>query len=56
LLFCLIFILGWREGLIVTLTVPAILAITIFIAYMSGQTINRITLFAFFAEPWAFGG
>ena len=43
----LIFILGWREGLIVTLTVPAILAITIFIAYMSGQTINRITLFAF---------
>ena len=43
----LIFILGWREGLIVTLTVPAILAITIFIAYMSDQTINRITLFAF---------
>ena len=33
--------------MIVTLTVPAILAITIFIAYMSDQTINRITLFAF---------
>jgi len=43
----LIFVLGWREGLIVTLTVPAILAITIFIAYVSDQTINRITLFAF---------
>ena len=43
----LIFILGWREGLIVTLSVPAILAVTIFIAYMSDQTINRITLFAF---------
>lgn len=43
----LIGVLGWREGLIVTLTVPAILAITIFIAYISGQTINRITLFAF---------
>ena len=43
----LIFILGWREGMIVTLTVPAILAITIFIAYVSDQTINRITLFAF---------
>lgn len=43
----LILILGWREGLIVTLTVPAILAITIFIAYMTDQTINRITLFAF---------
>jgi multidrug efflux pump subunit AcrB len=27
--------------------VPAILAITLFIAYITGQTINRITLFAF---------
>jgi len=43
----LIFFLGWKESLIVTFTVPAILAITLFIAYMSGQTINRITLFAF---------
>jgi len=43
----LIFFLGWKESLIVTLTVPAILAITLFIAYISGQTINRITLFAF---------
>lgn len=43
----LIVVLGWKEGVIVTLTVPAILAITIFIAYMSDQTINRITLFAF---------
>ncbi len=43
----LIFALGWRESLIVTFTVPAILAITLFIAYLTGQTINRITLFAF---------
>ncbi|MDD5052597.1 MAG: efflux RND transporter permease subunit [Sulfuricurvum sp.] len=43
----LVFVLGWRESLIVTFTVPAILAITLFIAYMTGQTINRITLFAF---------
>jgi len=43
----LIFFLGWRESLIVTFTVPAILAITLFIAYMTDQTINRITLFAF---------
>jgi len=43
----LVFVLGWRESLIVTFTVPAILAITIFIAFMTGQTINRITLFAF---------
>lgn len=43
----LVFVLGWRESLIVTFTVPAILAITLFIAYLTGQTINRITLFAF---------
>ena len=43
----LIFVLGWRESLIVTFTVPAILALTLFVAYLSGQTINRITLFAF---------
>lgn len=43
----LVFVLGWRESLIVTFTVPAILAITLFVAYLSGQTINRITLFAF---------
>ena len=43
----LVFALGWRESLIVTFSVPAILSITLFIAFMSGQTINRITLFAF---------
>ncbi len=43
----LVFVLGWKESLIVTFTVPAILAVTIFVAYLSGQTINRITLFAF---------
>jgi multidrug efflux pump subunit AcrB len=43
----LVFVLGWKESMIVTFTVPAILAITLFIAYMTDQTINRITLFAF---------
>ena len=43
----LIFALGFRESIIVTFTVPAILAVTLFVAYMGGQTINRITLFAF---------
>jgi len=43
----LIFVLGWKESLIVTFSVPAILAITLFVAYITGQTINRITLFAF---------
>lgn len=43
----LVAVLGWRESLIVTFTVPAILAITLFVAYLGDQTINRITLFAF---------
>ena len=43
----LVIALGWRESVIVTFTVPAILAVTLFVAYITGQTINRITLFAF---------
>ena len=43
----LVFFLGWKESLIVTFTVPAILSVTLFVAYMGDQTINRITLFAF---------
>jgi multidrug efflux pump subunit AcrB len=42
----LVFTLGWRESIIVTFTVPAILAVTLFTAWMTGQTMNRITLFA----------
>ena len=43
----LVFFLGWKESLIVTFTVPAILAVTLFVAYLGDQSINRITLFAF---------
>ncbi len=39
--------LGWRESLVVSIAVPMILAATLFIAFMTDQTINRITLFAF---------
>ena len=39
--------LGWRESLVVTIAVPMILAATLFVALMTDQTINRITLFAF---------
>ncbi|HIM93467.1 MAG TPA: efflux RND transporter permease subunit, partial [Campylobacterales bacterium] len=42
----LVFALGWRESVIVTFSVPAILAVTLFTAWMTGQTMNRITLFA----------
>ena len=49
--------LGWRESLVVTIAVPMILAATLFIALMTDQTINRITLFAFlvsFQKPLSF--
>jgi multidrug efflux pump subunit AcrB len=42
----MILFLGWREAGIVTLTVPLILFIVLFVGYIFGQTINRITLFA----------
>jgi len=38
--------LGFRESLIVTFLVPAILSVTLFVAFLGDQTINRITLFA----------
>ncbi|MDR3492115.1 MAG: efflux RND transporter permease subunit [Gammaproteobacteria bacterium] len=42
----LLFFLGWREASIVTLSIPLILFIVLGIGWISGQTINRITLFA----------
>ncbi|MEA3512309.1 MAG: efflux RND transporter permease subunit [Campylobacterota bacterium] len=42
----LVFTLGLKEAIIVSLTVPMILALTLFVGFMIGETINRITLFA----------
>jgi multidrug efflux pump subunit AcrB len=42
----LIIALGFRESLIIAFTVPLILATTLFVGMLAGQTINRITLFA----------
>ena len=42
----LVMFLGWRAAAIVTMTIPLILFITLAIGYVSGQSINRITLFA----------
>ncbi len=42
----LIFTLGFKEALIVTLTVPMIISLTLFTGYMLGQSINKISLFA----------
>ncbi|WP_123102058.1 efflux RND transporter permease subunit [Acidithiobacillus sulfuriphilus] len=42
----LLLFLGWREAAIVILTVPLTLAVVLGIGWLTGQTINRITLFA----------
>ena len=38
--------LGWREAIVVAVAVPVTLALTIFINYLYGYTLNRVTLFA----------
>jgi len=42
----IVFALGWREGLIVAIVIPVTLALVPFIYYLSGFTLNRITLAA----------
>ncbi|MFO7582495.1 efflux RND transporter permease subunit [Guyparkeria sp.] len=44
-LIILFFFLGWREALIVTLTVPLTLFVVLGVGWITGQTINRISLF-----------
>ena len=38
--------MGWRGGLVVFLSVPITFALTLFLYYIFGYTLNRITLFA----------
>jgi multidrug efflux pump subunit AcrB len=40
------FAMGWRGALVVFLSVPVTFALTLFLYYMFGYTLNRITLFA----------
>lgn len=42
----LVIFLGWRESMIVAFVIPLTLAGTLAVGWVSGQTINRITLFA----------
>ena len=42
----LVVFLGWRAAGVVTLTIPLILFIVLAVGYATGQSINRITLFA----------
>ena len=38
--------MGWREGIVVGLAVPVSFALALFVNYIFGYTINRVTLFA----------
>jgi multidrug efflux pump subunit AcrB len=38
--------MGWRSGLVVGVAVPVTLALTLFIYFLAGYTLNRVTLFA----------
>jgi multidrug efflux pump subunit AcrB len=40
-------VLGWRESMIVTITVPLVVALSLVIIYMYGMTLNRVTMFGF---------
>lgn len=42
----ILFMLGWRESLVVAIAIPATLALTLLVFYLYGFTLNRITLFA----------
>ncbi len=45
-LFILILFLGWREALIVAISVPLVLLVTVGADFVAGITINRVSLFA----------
>ncbi|MCP3176117.1 efflux RND transporter permease subunit [Desulfuromonas sp. KJ2020] len=42
----ILFALGWREALIVAVSIPIIYSLTLLVNYWFGYTINRVTLFA----------
>jgi hypothetical protein len=42
----ILFMLGWRESVVVAVAIPATLALTLLVFYLGGYTLNRITLFA----------
>ncbi len=42
----LIFTLGWKEALVVAVAVPVSFSLALFVNYLFGYTMNRVTLFA----------
>ncbi len=42
----ILFMLGWRESLVVAVAIPSTLGLTLLVFHLVGYTLNRITLFA----------
>ena len=42
----IVFLVGWREGVVVLVIIPTTILLTLFASYMMGYTINRVSLFA----------
>ncbi len=42
----ILFMLGWRESVVVAVAIPSTLALTLLVFFLYGFTLNRITLFA----------
>lgn len=42
----IVFFLGWREGVVVAAVIPIAFALTLFVNFIAGYSINRVTLFA----------
>ncbi len=40
-------VLGWKESVIVTLTVPLVISLSLVLVYLYGMTLNRVTMFGF---------
>ena len=41
-----LFMLGWRESVVVAVAIPSTLSLTLLVFHLLGYTLNRITLFA----------
>ncbi|HZJ52893.1 MAG TPA: efflux RND transporter permease subunit, partial [Myxococcaceae bacterium] len=41
-----LFMLGWRESVVVAIAIPSTLSLTLLVFFLLGYTLNRITLFA----------
>ena len=46
IVFLIVLAIGWREGIVVMVVVPATILLTLFASWLMGYTINRVSLFA----------